>query len=218
MPQEVYQHTFANGLTLLAERMEHVRSRGAHFLVPAGCAYDPPDQPRPGRRPVRADHPRGRRARQPGTDARPRQPRPGPQRERRRHAHALLGRHHRPQPARRPGNLRRHPPPAAPARRRTRRRSRRWPCRTSRPGGRARARGHGRAAQAHLPDAAEPTTTAAPLEGIEALTPESSASTTGSTFRPRGTILSVAGNIEWEPLRDQVGRLFGDWQGARPSR
>ena len=26
VPQEVYQHTFANGLTLLAERMEHVRS------------------------------------------------------------------------------------------------------------------------------------------------------------------------------------------------
>ena len=34
-------------------------------------------------------------------------------------------------------------------------------------------------------------------------------------FRPRGTIVSVAGNIEWEPLRDQVGRLFGDWQGDR---
>jgi predicted Zn-dependent peptidase len=24
----------------------------------------------------------------------------------------------------------------------------------------------------------------------------------------------VAGNIEWEPLREQVGRLFGDWRGA----
>ena len=42
MPQEVYQHTFANGLTLLAERMEHVRSAAVNFLVPAGCAYDPP--------------------------------------------------------------------------------------------------------------------------------------------------------------------------------
>jgi predicted Zn-dependent peptidase len=31
------------------------------------------------------------------------------------------------------------------------------------------------------------------------------------TFRARGTILSVAGNIEWQPLLDQVGRLFGDW-------
>ncbi len=41
MPQDVYQHTFDNGLTLLAERMEHVRSAALNFLVPAGCAYDP---------------------------------------------------------------------------------------------------------------------------------------------------------------------------------
>jgi predicted Zn-dependent peptidase len=33
-------------------------------------------------------------------------------------------------------------------------------------------------------------------------------------FRPDGAILSVAGYLEWEPLRDQVGRLFGDWKGA----
>ncbi len=44
MPQEVYQHTFANGFTLLAERMEHVRSAAMYFLVPAGCASDPPEQ------------------------------------------------------------------------------------------------------------------------------------------------------------------------------
>jgi predicted Zn-dependent peptidase len=42
--QEIHQHTFANGLTLLAERMEHVRSAALNFLVPAGCAHDPPDQ------------------------------------------------------------------------------------------------------------------------------------------------------------------------------
>lgn len=44
MAQDVFQHTFANGLTLLAERMEHVRSAALNFLVPAGCAYDPPDE------------------------------------------------------------------------------------------------------------------------------------------------------------------------------
>jgi predicted Zn-dependent peptidase len=44
VPQEVYQHTFANGLTLLAERMEHVRSAAMYFLVPAGCSSDPPEQ------------------------------------------------------------------------------------------------------------------------------------------------------------------------------
>lgn len=41
MPQEVYHHTFPNGLTLLAERMETVRSAALNFLIPAGCAYDP---------------------------------------------------------------------------------------------------------------------------------------------------------------------------------
>jgi predicted Zn-dependent peptidase len=40
--QKVYQHTLANGLVLLAERMEHVRSAAINFLIPAGCAYDPP--------------------------------------------------------------------------------------------------------------------------------------------------------------------------------
>ncbi len=43
MPQEIYHHRFANGLTLLAERMDHVRSAAFNFLVPAGCVYDPPE-------------------------------------------------------------------------------------------------------------------------------------------------------------------------------
>jgi predicted Zn-dependent peptidase len=44
MSQEIYHHTFPNGLTLLAERMAHVRSAALSFLVPAGCVYDPPEQ------------------------------------------------------------------------------------------------------------------------------------------------------------------------------
>lgn len=44
MGQQVYQHTFPNGLVLLAERMPHVRSAAFNFLVPAGCAFDPPGQ------------------------------------------------------------------------------------------------------------------------------------------------------------------------------
>src|ERR671936_1829231 len=43
VPQEIYQHTFANGLTLLAECMEHVRSAALNFLIPAGCVHDPPE-------------------------------------------------------------------------------------------------------------------------------------------------------------------------------
>ncbi|MFN4259223.1 MAG: M16 family metallopeptidase [Gemmataceae bacterium] len=44
MPQEVYHHTFDNGLTLLAERMEQVRSAALNILIPAGCVYDPLEQ------------------------------------------------------------------------------------------------------------------------------------------------------------------------------
>jgi len=42
--QQVYQHTLANGLVLLAERMDHVRSAAINFLVPAGSAFDPQGQ------------------------------------------------------------------------------------------------------------------------------------------------------------------------------
>lgn len=44
MGQQVFQHTLPNGLVLLAERMEHVRSAAINFLVPAGCANDPDGQ------------------------------------------------------------------------------------------------------------------------------------------------------------------------------
>ncbi len=44
MAQTVYQHTLPNGMTLLAERMDYVRSAALNFLVPAGCVYDPPER------------------------------------------------------------------------------------------------------------------------------------------------------------------------------
>jgi len=40
----LFQHTLANGMVLIAERMEHVRSAAFNFLIPGGSAYDPPDQ------------------------------------------------------------------------------------------------------------------------------------------------------------------------------
>jgi predicted Zn-dependent peptidase len=49
-------------------------------------------------------------------------------------------------------------------------------------------------------------------EGVASLTPRLLRDHYRRLFQPRGTILAVAGNIEWEPLRDQVERLFGDWQ------
>ena len=45
MTQDAFHHRFANGLTLLAEPMPHVRSAAMYFLVPAGCANDPPERP-----------------------------------------------------------------------------------------------------------------------------------------------------------------------------
>src|SRR5262249_17899812 len=55
-------------------------------------------------------------------------------------------------------------------------------------------------------------------EGIHSLTPKVMRAHYRKQFRPKGTILSVAGNIEWEPLRDQVERLFGDWEnGPEPA-
>lgn len=42
--QMLFQHTLANGMVLIAERMEHVRSAAFNFLLPGGSAYDPPEQ------------------------------------------------------------------------------------------------------------------------------------------------------------------------------
>jgi predicted Zn-dependent peptidase len=41
MPQEIHSLTLSNGLTLLAERMPHVRSAAFNIMVPAGAVYDP---------------------------------------------------------------------------------------------------------------------------------------------------------------------------------
>ena len=44
MPERYFQHTFQNGLTLLGERMPGVQSAAMTFLVPAGSATDPTDR------------------------------------------------------------------------------------------------------------------------------------------------------------------------------
>jgi len=42
--EEFYQHTFSNGLVLVAEKMRGVHSAAFTFLVPAGAAWDPRDR------------------------------------------------------------------------------------------------------------------------------------------------------------------------------
>ncbi len=44
MGERYFQHTFTNGLTLLAEEMPAMQSAGMTFLVPAGSATDPVDR------------------------------------------------------------------------------------------------------------------------------------------------------------------------------
>ncbi len=44
MSQLIHTHSLPNGLTLLVERMPHVRSAAFQFLVPAGAANDPDDR------------------------------------------------------------------------------------------------------------------------------------------------------------------------------
>ncbi|MFO0969632.1 MAG: pitrilysin family protein [Gemmataceae bacterium] len=39
--QQIFQHTLPNGMVLLAEHMAHVRSAALNVLIPAGCAHDP---------------------------------------------------------------------------------------------------------------------------------------------------------------------------------
>ena len=52
------------------------------------------------------------------------------------------------------------------------------------------------------------------LEGLKAITHDALTKFWKKNFRPSGTIISVAGNIEWEPLKAQVEKLFGKWKGS----
>jgi len=45
MPQEISILSLPNGLTLLAERMPHVRSAAFNIMLPGGCVNDPDDKP-----------------------------------------------------------------------------------------------------------------------------------------------------------------------------
>jgi predicted Zn-dependent peptidase len=53
-------------------------------------------------------------------------------------------------------------------------------------------------------------------EGIESLNAEIIHAHYRRLFAPRGTILSVAGNVRWHELKTQVERLFCDWDGPEP--
>jgi predicted Zn-dependent peptidase len=211
--QQIFQQTFANGLTLLLERMDHVRSAAVNFLVPAGCVYDPPDRlglvsilselitRGAGERDSRAlslameglglDHSESvgqLHMRFWGSTLARSIPAALEI-----YADILLRPHYPEEDldAVKALSLQElqslEDEPRAKVMVELRRRF--WPA----PLGQDR-RGT--------------------PESIEAISIDDIRALHRARFQPRGTILSVAGNIDWEPLRDQVGKLFGDWPGT----
>jgi predicted Zn-dependent peptidase len=213
VPQEVYQHTYANGLTLLAERMEHVRSAALTVLVPAGCVYDPPEHP--GLAAVLSDlitrgageHDsraltlaldnlgvdRGERANQ---------------------FHLRFG----------AATLARNLPAALDLYADILRRPHLPDDELDAVKELALQNLQGiedepqhkmfiELRRHHYPPplGQDPSGTE---EGIASLTIDDVRGHYRRLFRPGGAIVSVAGNVAWESLRDQVGRLFGDWPGG----
>ena len=213
--QKIQHHTFPNGLTLLAERMDHVRSAALNFLVPAGCVYDPPRKL--GLVSILAEMiTRGAGARDSqalslaldnlGLD---RDESVGQINMRfwgstlaRNLLPALdiyadiLRRPHLPEEELDPAkalalqelqSLEDEPRKKVMVELRRR----------------------------HWPHPLGQDSRGKP-ETIMAITPADVRKQYEATFSPQGMILSVAGNIEWQPLKDRVEKLFGDWTGSAP--
>ncbi len=212
--QHIYHHTFANGFTLLAERMDHVRSAAFYFLVPAGCIHDPPEYR--GIASVLSDlmmrgaGPRDNRELSTaldnlGVD----------------HSESVGGLHMRFWGATLARNLSRALDLHADVLRRPRLPEEEVEAVKAlalqdllgledEPAQRLFIELRERHYPPPLGQDSRGTE-----EGIEALNLKALRSHYRRLIRPRGTILSVAGNINWEALRDQVDRLFGDWQVDR---
>jgi predicted Zn-dependent peptidase len=214
VPQEVHQHTLANGMILLAERMEDVRSAALNFLVPAGCAYDP--QEHPGIASVLADlitrgaGPRDSRELTLALDnlGVDRDESVGTMHTRfwgatlSRNLPAaleiyadILRRPHLPEEEMEAvkalayqdlQGLEDEPRQKV----------------------LVELRRH------HYPPPLGQDRRGT-VQGIETLAVDDVRSHYQRLFQPQGSILSVAGDIDWVPLRDQVERLFGDWQGGK---
>ncbi len=213
MPQDVFQHRFDNGLTLLAERMGHVRSAALNFLIPAGCAYDPPDQL--GIAAILADLSTRGAGKNDSRELTLALDNLGVDR-----SESVAVFHTRFWGATVASNL----PAALELYADIIRRPRL-------PDGEIGAvkalalqdlRGLEDEPRAKVLVELRKHHYPAPLsndhrgtaEAIEALTGDAVRAHHARLFRPNGTILAVAGNVDWPALLDQVGRLFGDWRGA----
>jgi len=211
--QAVNQHTFPNGLTLLAERMEHVRSAALNFLVPAGCVYDPPEHR--GVASVLADMITRGAGNRDSRELSLALDNLGLDRD-----ESVGSMHTRFWGATLARNL-----PAALEIYADIVRRPHLPDEEIDPvkalalqdlqslEDEPRQKILIELRQRHYPPPLGQDRRGTP-QGIESLTPSVVRSHYEQLFQPKGTILSVAGNIDWQPLLEQVGRLFGDWQGG----
>jgi predicted Zn-dependent peptidase len=213
--QQVHHHTFPNGFTLLAERMPDVRSAALNFLIPAGCVYDPPEHRGIGsvlaEMLTRGAGSRDSRALTLALDNL------GLDR-----SESVASMHTRLWGATVARNL-----PAA---------LELYAdilLRPHLPSGEIdavkslalqdllgledepRHKVMIELRKRHFPPPLGQDRHGTP-EGIESLTAETVRAHYTQLFQPGGAILSVAGNVEWGPLKEQVARLFGEWRGAGP--
>ncbi|MBL8797525.1 MAG: insulinase family protein [Planctomycetia bacterium] len=213
MPQEIHQHTLPNGLTLLAEHMEHVRSATLNFLVPAGCVNDPPDKLGVAsvlsELIVRGAGERDNRALTLALDSL------GVDR-----GESVLAIHTQFSA----GTLARNLPQALEIYADILRRPH-FPDEEMEPvqalalqdlqglEDEPRHKVMIELARHHYPPPFGQDRRGT-VECIKKLTIDDVRKHYRRLFRPRGTLLTVAGNLDWPKLRDQVERLFGDWQGG----
>ncbi|TWT29302.1 M16 family metallopeptidase [Blastopirellula retiformator] len=53
------------------------------------------------------------------------------------------------------------------------------------------------------------------VKSVTGLTAATAKSHFETHYRPNGTILAIAGNVDWQATRDDVVRLFGEWKEAK---
>jgi predicted Zn-dependent peptidase len=213
VPQNINIHTFPNGLTLLAERMEHVRSAAVNFLIPAGCSYDPPRTLGMGsvlaEMITRGAGNRDSRALSLAMDNIGLDRSESVGQLHMRFWGATLARNIPPALELYADVLRRPHLPDDELEPVQALMLQDLQALEDEPKGKVMVELRRR----HWPEPLGRDRRGTP-EGLQAMTPKAVRAHYKARFGPRDTIMSVAGNIEWEPLRDQVEKLFGDWQGG----
>ena len=213
MPQDIRIHRYPNGLTLLAERMDHVRSAAFNFLVPAGCVFDPID--RPGTATVLAEMltrgagERDSRALSLALDNLGLDRGESVGQVHMRFWGSTLARNLLPALSIYADILLRPQLPEEELEPVVALALQDLQALEDEPRQKVMVELRRRA----WPDPMGRDRRGTP-EGLQALTADGLRQHFAATFGPKETIVSVAGAIEWEPLRDLIGKLFGEWKGG----